>query len=184
MPWKNGLGTTWEIAIDPPGASMTDAQFRWRLSIADVSQSGPFSTFPGIDRTIMVIKGSGMVLTVAGCPPRRLDECFVPYEFSGDATTECELIGGPIQDFNLMVNRSLLSSRTEVLELSRAEIIPLTGDICILHLLAGDAGLRWGSAKERGSAGDTLVLSNALPEALEVIPRSTVFLAMIAMQGP
>jgi environmental stress-induced protein Ves len=100
MPWKNGLGTTREIAIDPQGASMADAAFRWRLSIADVAQSGPFSSFPGIDRTIMVVKGNGMVLSVAGRPPKRLDRCFVPYQFSGDAATECNLIDGPIQDFN------------------------------------------------------------------------------------
>ena len=184
MPWKNGLGTTREIAIDPPGASMTDAAFRWRLSIADVGQSGPFSAFPGIDRTIMVIKGKGMVLSVAGRPPRRLDKCFVPYEFSGDAATECELIDGPIQDFNLMVNRSLLSARTEVRELSRAETIPLAVDACILHLLAGDAGLRWGSAEEQSSAGDTIMLSGGPQEALQVVPRSTVILAMIGMHAP
>jgi len=184
MPWKNGLGTTREIAIDPPGASMTDAALRWRLSIADVEQSGPFSAFPGIDRTIMVIKGLGMVLTVAGRPPWRLDKCFVPYEFSGDAATECELIDGPIQDFNLMINRSLLSARTEVRELSRAEMIPLTGAICILHLLAGDTALRWRSAEEQSSAGDTIVLSSAPQETLEVIPRSTAFLVMIGMHAP
>src|SRR5262245_64441943 len=138
MPWKNGLGTTREIAIDPPGASMSDAGFRWRLSIADVAQSGPFSAFPGIDRTIMVIKGNGMVLSVGGRRPQRLDKCFVPYEFSGDAPTDCQLIDGAIKDFNLMVNRSMLRARTEVRELSRAESIPFVGSTCIIYLLFGN----------------------------------------------
>src|SRR5262245_33574184 len=136
MPWKNGLGTTREIAIDPPGAAMGDTTFRWRLSIADVAQSGPFSAFPGIDRTIMVIKGNGMVLSVAGRPAQRLDRRFVPYEFSGDAATECELIDGPIQDFNLMINPMQVTARAEIRELSRAGTIPLAGDICIVPLLA------------------------------------------------
>src|SRR5215510_3780263 len=35
MPWKNGAGTTTEIAIDPPEADVA-GRFRWRLSIADV----------------------------------------------------------------------------------------------------------------------------------------------------
>src|SRR5215510_11278140 len=113
MPWKNGLGVTREIAIDPPGASMNDAGFRWRLSIAMVAQSGPFSQFTGIDRTIMVIEGKGMKLSVAGRSPHRLDRCFVPFEFSGDAATVCELIDGPIQDFNLMVNRRALTASTD-----------------------------------------------------------------------
>ena len=39
---KNGFGTTTEIAIDPPGAGV-GGRFRWRLSIADVERSGPFS---------------------------------------------------------------------------------------------------------------------------------------------
>src|SRR5262245_28609327 len=102
MPWKNGLGTTREIAINPAGSTMTDAAFRWRFSIADVPQSGPFSSFPGIDRHIMVINGTGMVLRVGSGAPERLGP-FAPFAFSGDAETSCELIDGPIQDFNLMV---------------------------------------------------------------------------------
>ncbi len=60
MPWKNGAGRTTEIAVYPPGASL-DA-FLWRVSIADVERDGPFSRFPGIDRTIVLLEGGGMRL--------------------------------------------------------------------------------------------------------------------------
>ena len=43
MPWRNGGGTTSEIVVEPgPGG-----RFHFRLSIADVEASGPFSGFPG-----------------------------------------------------------------------------------------------------------------------------------------
>jgi len=50
MPWKNGGGTTTEIAVAPEGASLND--FDWRISMAHVGADGPFSSFPGIDRTL------------------------------------------------------------------------------------------------------------------------------------
>jgi uncharacterized protein len=113
MPWKNGGGTTTEIAIDPPGADL-GSRFRWRLSIASVQRSGPFSAFPGYERTIMLIEGRGMELAVGSNPPRRLDRPFEPFVFSGDTPADCGLIEGPVRDFNLMVDRSLLRSRMQV----------------------------------------------------------------------
>jgi uncharacterized protein len=180
MPWKNGLGTTREIAIDPPGAAMTDAGFRWRLSIADVGQSGPFSAFPGIDRTIMVIKGRGMVLTVDGQAPRRLDECFVPFAFSGDAATDCQLIDGPVQDFNLMVNRSLLSAQLEVRSLYGTISLRTSEEVYIVHLLAGAADIHINGLRKHGNTGDTII-SSELPSVsvpLELAPRGEATVAI------
>lgn len=60
MPWKNGGGETREIAIFPPAANLDTLD--WRISMAVVAQDGPFSSFPGIDRTLCVIEGAGMEL--------------------------------------------------------------------------------------------------------------------------
>lgn len=60
--WKNGGGVTREIAVFPEGAGMDD--FVWRASLAEVAADGPFSAFPGIDRTITLAEGAGMDLTV------------------------------------------------------------------------------------------------------------------------
>src|SRR5262249_42453179 len=90
MPWKNGGGTTTQVAIDPPGID-GNGRFRWRLSIADVERSGPFSAFPGYERTIMVIAGRGMELAVGVQPSRRLDWPFEPFIFSGDSAADCRL---------------------------------------------------------------------------------------------
>ena len=40
MPWRNGAGTTQEVACNPGGSTTA---FDWRLSIADVAQEGGFS---------------------------------------------------------------------------------------------------------------------------------------------
>jgi hypothetical protein len=152
MPWKNGGGTTAEIwkAVSPNG------EILWRLSIADVASDGPFSLFPGIDRTIMVIEGSGMELAVAGQGVRRLDELFEPFSFSGDAKTDCRLIAGPIRDFNLMVARSYASGALRVQHLAAAEIAPFAENVTALHVLRGRIELESGAVHDL-SAGDTWI---------------------------
>lgn len=145
MPWKNGLGLTREIAIDPPDVGLAD-RFRWRLSIADVRGSGPFSSFPGYERTIMVIAGAGMELKVADQPLQLLDRPYVPFEFSGDEATTCRLLGGPIRDFNLMVRRSRQRSTLDIVRLdtrSRPTHSVKHGTVTmILHCFEGSAEVR------------------------------------------
>jgi hypothetical protein len=63
MPWKNGGGSTEEITRDA-GEGLEG--FGWRLSIADIGESGGFSTFEGYQRVITVLQGAGMVLQVDG----------------------------------------------------------------------------------------------------------------------
>ena len=138
MPWRNGLGTTTEIAVEPAA----DGRFHWRLSIADVAQSGPFSSFDGYDRTIAVVAGAGMRLAVAGRPTVLIDRESAPYDFPGDAATDCGLIDGPIRDFNLIVDRA--TARGRVVGLRAAQSVALDGGTALLHALMGgftvDAG--------------------------------------------
>lgn len=100
VPWKNGLGFTHEIAKQMDQANR---HFLWRLSIAEVRQDGPFSSFTGYTRNITVLKGAGMILTVDGQVSPRL-RAFESYSFSGQATTSCQLIDGNINDFNVIYN--------------------------------------------------------------------------------
>ncbi|KUM44715.1 HutD/Ves family protein [Pseudomonas sp. EpS/L25] len=98
MPWRNGLGSTLEIARD---TATTATDFGWRVSLADVTQSGAFSPFAGMTRIISVIEGTGMRLHVDGEITAPLG-CWQAFVFSGDAQVECELLDGPIRDFNLI----------------------------------------------------------------------------------
>ena len=54
VPWKNGGGSTRELACWPPGAGMDS--FAWRVSVATIARPGPFSAFPGVDRQIMLLE--------------------------------------------------------------------------------------------------------------------------------
>lgn len=105
MPWKNGLGTTTEIAIHPPGAGLAAAPFDWRVSLADVGADGDFSRFPGYDRSILVAEGMGMELGFDSAPPARLAGPGAMTSFSGDWHTRCRLLDGPVRDFNVMSAR-------------------------------------------------------------------------------
>ena len=102
MPWKNGGGYTTEIATFPAGSDF--ASFAWRVSIAEVLRDGPFSPFPGVDRTLVLLAGGGMRLTEESAPIE-LRTAFEPMDFSGDASLQCSLLAGPVRDFNLMVRR-------------------------------------------------------------------------------
>lgn len=97
VPWKNGRGETLEIAVHPPGSTLED--FDWRVSSATVAEDGPFSAFPGIDRTLVVLDGPG--LTLDGV---RLDRHAV-HRFAGDVPVSARLHGGPVRDLNVMTRR-------------------------------------------------------------------------------
>lgn len=109
MPWKNGGGSTEEISRDA-GTGLDG--FGWRLSIADIAESGGFSTFAGYQRVITVIKGAGMVLTVDGEEQRGLLP-LQPFAFKGESQVSCRLITGPIRDFNLIYSAQRYLARLQ-----------------------------------------------------------------------
>ena len=113
-PWKNGGGSTREIACWPPGAGLSD--FGWRISIATIAAPGPFSVFAGIDRNIMLLDGDGMRLESTGSIDHRLDTPGQPFAFSGDLPINCTLLGGESSDFNVMARRGQWQADVQVLE--------------------------------------------------------------------
>jgi uncharacterized protein len=116
QPWKNGGGITREIAVIPPGASL--AGFTWRVSVAEIAHSGPFSAFPGIDRQILLLAGAGVRLQAVtdGVEKidHRLDEPLVPFAFAGEAAIEATLLDGPSQDLNVMTRRGVMRSDVRI----------------------------------------------------------------------
>ena len=99
MPWANGRGTSYEIASDRNEAG----EWTWRLAMAPVNEDGPFSRIECVNRSLAVVDGAGMLLSV----DRKRLQC-LPMQvvrFRGDAITEATLTDGPIMDINLMVRR-------------------------------------------------------------------------------
>jgi len=139
MPWKNGGGVTTEIAVSPDGAGLDD--FDWRVSMARVDSGGPFSGFAGVDRTLAVLEGEGIILDIAGQPPATLTRVSAPLAFPADVSTSAALIAGPITDLNVMtrrgrmthtVERLLLSAPTEVQPAADTTLVlPLDGDVTV-----------------------------------------------------
>lgn len=157
MPWRNGLGTTTEIALEPGD----DDRFHWRLSIADVAQSGPFSRFDDYDRIIAVVAGAGMRLAVDGRPAVLLDQASAPYGFAGDAATDCTLLDGPIRDFNLIFDRGKVRGAVVAMRPETPQSHAIDGGIILLYALAGALTVEVGSQGIwQVPEGDTLRLDH------------------------
>ncbi|MFI6849209.1 HutD family protein [Kitasatospora sp. NBC_00085] len=146
--WLNGGGVTREVAGFPAGAGL-DA-FDWRVSLADVASAGPFSVFPGIDRLITLVDGPGMALTVDG-DEHRVDAPFRPFAFSGDAATDCRLLGGPVVDFNVMTRRGRTTAGLALVTAPGPVAVP-AGATSLVLCLVGTAALADGTALDRFDA--------------------------------
>ena len=57
-PWKNGGGITHEAIRVPAGGDT----FRWRVSVAHINASGPFSEFAEYNRKMVLLQGAGIDL--------------------------------------------------------------------------------------------------------------------------
>jgi len=146
QPWKNGMGVTREIARFPADAGIDD--FVWRVSVAEVENASPFSTFPGIDRQIVLLDGGGFIMTLDGKQQHALTMPLVPFPFAGEAWVDVEMTGGATRDFNLMVRRADALGRVEVLSTPGSHVLPADG--VLFYLAQGSADTREGLL----SAGD------------------------------
>jgi len=132
-PWRNGGGVTREVvSVGGSGPGGPD----WRVSIADVSEPGPFSLFPGVDRVIMVVEGDGMDLVVDGV--RHVLGLREPFSFDGASQTSCSRLNGPIRDLNVMVRSDRLRASVTVRDLRETRPIAVAGSQ-VLVLLTGSA---------------------------------------------
>lgn len=159
-PWKNGGGVTREVAAFPAGAGL-DA-FAWRVSVADVAQAGPFSRFAGIDRTLVLLSGAGMLLDEAGgaqgmqgVKTHALTQTLDMARFAGEAQIDARLVDGATRDFNLMVRRD--AARGEVEVWRGATQRTLSADAVLLYCAEGSVSVTAGDAQPLPLAtGDTL----------------------------
>jgi len=154
VPWKNGGGTTAEVAAFPEGS--TFETFGWRISMADVASDGPFSLFPGIDRTLIVVEGDGIELDVEGIA-YPLDRSSPKLSFSGDDITAGRLLSGPIRDLNVMTRRGQFLHRTRFVE-SGVALLSEDTTVAFLVPLDGPFDVTLDSAIHSLQALDTLML--------------------------
>jgi environmental stress-induced protein Ves len=84
-----------------------------------VASDGPFSVFPGVTRTILVMDGEGMSLKVDGAEVRLGAE---PFTFDGAAVTHGSLLASAVTDFNVMVRRGEFTATTERIPAGRSPL--------------------------------------------------------------
>ncbi|CCV06329.1 conserved hypothetical protein [Mesorhizobium metallidurans STM 2683] len=177
MPWKNGGGTTTEIAVSPDGAGLDD--FDWRVSMARVESGGPFSGFAGVDRTLAVLEGGGVALDIAGRAPTELTGASAPFSFPADVPTQAALIAGPITDLNVMTRRGRMTHKVERLVISTP--LDIRTEAATTLVLCVDGTVTAGLAgAARLEPRDTLMIG---PDAREMRlePARTAMLFMISI---
>ena len=159
--WKNHGGWTTEIASEP----MPDpAQgFRWRVSIADIESDGPFSAFPGIERDLLLLAGTGIELDINDAAPMRLDQRFQRVHFAGEDAVGCRLLAGPTRDFNVMARRGVVSAEVHARPLNGTMLVFVEpGDTWLIHMFAGQAGIRSGVETVAAETGETLLVDSGM----------------------
>ena len=152
--WKNGTGWTREILRVPD-----QADWDWRLSIAEIERDGPFSVFPGVDRELVLIHGNGLRLRFSDGEVCELQPPHGRLRFAGEREVVSELLDGPTHDFNLMWRRDAVEAEL----LHRPLVGPMLfftepGVTWAIHLLAGQAKFDQASELPPLWAGDTALL--------------------------
>lgn len=101
MPWKNGKGLTREIALLPSDGERVP--FHFRLSMASLGDPGPFSLFPGIERTIVPLDGGGFALKQGEAPQHWVSR-LEAFTFRGDSATVMTEVKASTLDLNVMID--------------------------------------------------------------------------------
>jgi uncharacterized protein len=101
VPWRNGGGTTRVLATWPD-----ETDWIVRVSVAEILVSGPFSSFPGVERWFALLSGEGVRLDTEGAAAREIgpDETAL-HRFAGDRSTWCTARGARAEDLNVMLRR-------------------------------------------------------------------------------
>lgn len=132
MPWKNAGGATRELYKHGAGGRV-----QWRISLADITQNGAFSTFPNTSRVLTIAKGHGITLTGSGVKLRARPA--IPLAFQGALALVSKLIDGPTQALNIMWDSAQIQVDVQVLQAGAFEIAQ--NDHTALYVLKGAARL-------------------------------------------
>lgn len=135
QPWKNGRGITREIWRTPEGAGDYDL----RVSIAEVTSSGPFSIFPGYRRWTFLVGPAPITLDAV-----ELNAHGDHVELPGEHAIDAQLRAGPTTLLNVLARdgRSVVCGFGPV-----AHPVAFTFDV------TGQRAQRFDPARHRDTAG-------------------------------
>jgi environmental stress-induced protein Ves len=151
-PWKNGGGSTRDLAAAPPDSTLAD--FDWRVSIAEVAADGPFSAFPDIDRVIMLVDGAEMILDVDGVT--RMLNRFDTLAFTGEAAVVGAVPSGPTRDLNLMTRRGSATGSMHAVDVADRHDVEVGPGEAVLLVALTDGLTVYDEALETPEASESL----------------------------
>ncbi len=137
-----------------PSISKEPNALDWRLSVASIEAAGKFTPYTGFDRTLTVIIGELLELTIDG--ETHPVELYRPLKFSGDATTIAALPTGNVLALNLITRRGTVRGNVRIIELSRKIEQHLFGAQFGI-LLQGQATMSFADTQTKLEVRDTVI---------------------------
>lgn len=135
--WKNGGGSTTEIAVAPPDAGFDE--FEWRISLATIAADGAFSQFPGVDRTLVLVDGHGATLDIDDDEQVTVSPDEPVQRFAGESRVQAKLHRGATTDFNVMTRRDVCHHEFGRRRVEGVSKFATRADVTVLFLASGDA---------------------------------------------
>lgn len=123
MPWKNGLGTTAQIAVAPDN--------QWRISAATVKKPNPFSEFKGCQRLLTIWRGSGLLLNDYELLPGSV------YKFSGETPIFCKNLSPEVIDLGVIYQPEKVTATMDVLSLTESKTFIAAKDLNFIFCAEG-----------------------------------------------
>ncbi|WP_425604059.1 HutD/Ves family protein [Luteimonas kalidii] len=150
--WRNGGGWTREIHAEG------DADWTWRLSIAELEGRALFSRFPGVERELVLLDGEGLQLEFDDGRVHTLAPPYQRLRFAGERGLHGAPSGGRAQCFNLMWRRDVVDAALWHRPLAGAMVVFVDpGATWALHLVAGRVRFE-GDLLPEMATGDTALL--------------------------
>lgn len=173
QPWANGAGTTTVIASGPD-----DANWQWRLSIADITQDCAFSAYPDTRRQFVPLDAP-IRLRFDNQRELSLLRLSVTH-FDGADAPHAQLPEGPTRAFNLMLRGD-----------AEGELIarPLNGSMWLpqrdgwrwfVHLLGGHAEVQVGDDRAGVDMGASLWIDAQPGERIRIEGGGELVLVQLA----
>jgi environmental stress-induced protein Ves len=177
MPWRNGAGSTLEIAREPVDGS----DFLWRLSLATIASDGPFSSYAGYRRSVTLVAGEGFRLAIDDRQPVALQTVGASALFDGAAAVQCALIDGPCSDLSLMVRAPGTIASVRRLQGEEVRVLPLPAAArSAVFCLRGSTRLVHGAGLQLAQHDTVLFDSDPAPRSLPASPDGLAELLLLS----
>ncbi len=166
-PWKNGGGTTVDIAFSGDV---------WRFGRTPIVQPGAFSDYAGYDRVQVLVAGSGLVLDT---PQGEIDvrQPFHPVRFTGETRIVSRLESGPVEVVNLIGLRSQV--KIDIAILDEDHTLHLEPGTHIVYNPHGDATVAVQGDERKLAADHALRLDVIGPTRLSGVKACTLLASII-----